>query len=881
MNAKNENKNSLLIIDYEKANIKILIHILGLDYTIYTATSGAAGINIAIEYMPDLILLDILMPGMDGYQTLSEIKKNEKTRDIPVIFITGLNSEEDEAKGLALEAADYITKPFSAMVVRLRVRNQIQLVNLRRDLEYAVENAEMANQTKSLFIAHMSHEIRTPMNSILGVTEILMQQQTPSPIEEGLGRIYSSCNLLLSIINDILDFSKIEAGKLEVIPAQYKVANMLNDSLQLNMMKIAGKPIEFELHIDENIPAKLVGDELRIKQILNNLLSNAFKYTDAGKVILSIKTEVSDSLLGNHITLVLSVRDTGYGMSKDQLALLFEEYTRFHNKTIEGTGLGLSIVKRLINIMGGEIHVESELGSGSYFAVRLPQEKVDDEVLDKEVTDNLRHFSMNYTAQEIREKIVRDPMPYGSVLIVDDVESNIYVAVGLMKLYRLQIDTAMSGQEAIDKVKSGKQYNAIFVDHMMPKMDGMETTKHIRDLGYAAPIIALTANAVVGQAEIFLQNGFDEFISKPIDTRHLDAILNKFIRDKQPPEVIESAREKKTNTRDFNDTPGMQTELDTMLLQSFIRDADRIIDWLETKFRSTGLETEDDMREFIIRTHGIRSSLWSIGEYGLSDLALKLETGGRELSTNASDEPSIIQNFEQITTTTHEFLNRLRILQENLKATQKKSDADHGSDSLYFSSASRLVGKNINGLDIAKGLERYEGDEHTYLKVLRSYITSVSSMLAEIEDVTEDTLADYKIKVHGIKGTSFDFFAGETGKKALALENAAMSGDFAYIKEHNREFLETTWELISGLKEMLVGLDAENPKPRKDKPDTEVLSKLLAACKIYDIDDADAAMDEIKKYQYDSDDGLVDWLEENLDKMDFKQIVEKLGGKGL
>jgi len=952
-----EKENSLLIIDDEKVNLKILTHILGPEYTIYTATNGTHGIKIAMDCMPDLILLDILMPEMDGYETLSEIKKNEKTRAIPVIFITGLNSEKDEEKGLALEATDYITKPFGAMIVRLRVRNQIQIINLRRDLEYAVKNAKMANQAKSLFLAHMSHEIRTPMNSILGVTEILMQQETlPAKIDEGLGKIYSSCNLLLGIINDILDFSKIESGKLEVVPAQYKVANMINDALQLNVMRLASKPIDLELHIEETIPEKLVGDELRIKQILNNLLSNAFKYTDAGKVTLSIKTESADPLLSDHVTLVLSVRDTGYGMSEKQLARLFEEYTRFHNKagkTIEGTGLGLSIVKRLISIMGGEIHVESALNAGSYFVVRLPQGKVDNKVLGKEVADNLRHFDMNYMTQKKRGRIVRDPMPYGSVLVVDDVESNIYVAIGLMKLYRLQIDTAMSGQEAIDKVKSGKVYDAIFIDHMMPEMDGLEATKHIRGLGYTAPIVALTANAVVGQAKIFLQSGFDEFISKPIDTRQLDSILNKFIRDKQPPEVLEAARRQKPSPSGVSDSIEAHPQIDPLLFQSFIRDASRAILWLENKFQNAGLKNKNDVHEFTILVHGIRASLWSVGEHELSELGLKLETYGRELSTSLQSESPEAHNLEALAAGARDFLNKLCILLENFKAKHEQlfSPADTcaggDSDDLHsrlleiqkmcssynrkgaldlisdikecsaetrmvlnkimdhllhseFEEAeheaavytqheqavpscspltSFLLESNINGLDIAKGLERYEDDEQTYLLVLRSFISSVRSMLGEIETVSGDTLSHYKIKVHGIKGTCFDFFAEEIGRTALALENAAKSGDLAFIKEHNPAFLETTWKLIHELEEMVACIDAQNPKPKKARPDDEVLSKLLEACIAYDIDDADAAMAEIEKYHYESDEGLVDWLKTNLDKMDFKQIVEKLGGK--
>jgi signal transduction histidine kinase/HPt (histidine-containing phosphotransfer) domain-containing protein len=895
---------------------------------------------------------------MNGIEVLSRLQMSEKTKDIPVIFITGVNGGCNESEGLAIGAVDYIRKPFDAMVVKLRVRHQIQIVNLQKDLEATAKASEMASQTKSAFLAHMSHEIRTPMNAILGVTEILIEQETLSAeLEEGLDRIYSSCDLLLGIINDILDFSKIEAGKLEIMPTQYKVASLINDSVHLNMMRLDNKPIEFELKIKENIPAKLIGDELRIKQILNNLLSNAFKYTDFGKVILTVEYELPSEPSTGQITLVLGVQDTGLGMTKDQLSRLFEEYSRFHQKTgktIEGTGLGLAISKRLINIMGGDLHVESELGSGSYFVVRLPQKIVDDEVLSKEVLDNLRQFRLNYMARRKRGQIVRDPMPYGSILIVDDVETNIYVAVGLMKLYRLHIDTAMSGQEAIDKIKSGKVYDIVFMDHMMPDMDGMETTKHLRDLGYNAPIVALTANAVAGQAEIFLQYGFDEFISKPIDVRQLNSTLNKLIRDKQPPEVIEAARKQKDKGIELNVNNGICPQIDLLLLESFIRDANKAIIWLEEKFQNNGLKNEEDLRKFIVFVHGMKSSLWSIGEQELSELALKLEKSGRELSANIQtpgpeSEVSRTQNIDLITTTTPEFLSRLHILLEKLetKRNEDGSADDYSNENIedlhnklllvqemcsdynrkgaldilaeiktckketkiildkimehvlhsefeeaenevaaYIKIVSAsdpshlkksLLKRKIDRLDINKGLERYEGDEQTYLKVLRSYMASVRNLLGEIENVNEDTLPNYKIKVHGIKGTSFDVFAEEIGKKASDLEKASGSGDINYVKEHNPEFLEITWKLVYDLEGMFFSMDAENPKPKKDKPDNKVLLKLLEACKAYDMDGADAAMAEIGKYQYESDDNLVNWLQENIDTMNFKQITEKLG----
>ena len=560
----------------------------------------------------------------------------------------------------------------------------------------AREAAEMASQTKSTFLANMSHEIRTPMNAILGVTEILIQYETlPAEIEEGLEKIYTSCDLLLGIINDILDFSKIEAGKLDIMPAKYKVASLINDSVHLNMMRIDSKPIEFELQIDENIPAKLIGDELRIKQVLNNLLSNAFKYTESGKVILSVSSEAIPMLsyLPDHTmkdqvhwqghdnrgtTLVLSVEDTGIGMTKEQLDRMFDEYSRFNeekNITVEGTGLGLAITQRLINLMDGVMNVKSEPNAGSQFVVRLPQEVVDDDILGKDVAANLKQFRMNYMTQKKRgRQIVRDPMPYGSVLIVDDVETNLYVAVGLMNLYRLQIETAMSGQEAINKIKDGKRYDIIFMDHMMPEMDGITATKIIRDFGYNEPVIALTANAVAGQADMFLQNGFDEFISKPIDIRQLNFVLNKLVRDKQPAHVIEAARQQSAVSSVSSNADNGSFPVDSLLLESFLRDAHKAIIILEDVYRFISEGNEEALYKYTVIIHGIKSSLWNIGEDNLAEQALNLEKNARDkkISILTSATPLFLEKLNVL-------LKKLDEKNEEINSKTASEDEDKGS----------------------------------------------------------------------------------------------------------------------------------------------------------------------------------------------------------
>jgi PAS domain S-box-containing protein len=508
--------------------------------------------------------------------------------------------------------------------------------------------AEAASRAKSNFLARVSHEIRTPMNAILGIAEIQMQNKAASrDIHEALEKIYSSGYSLLGIINDILDFSKIEAGKLELVPVKYDVASLIHDTVQLNMMRIGSKMIKFNLEIEPSIPAELHGDELRIKQILNNLLSNAFKYTDSGEITLMVNAKYVEEEKEPHVLLTFIVRDTGQGMTHEQLKKLFDEYSRFNaeaNRSTEGTGLGMSITKHLLELMGGTIDVKSEPGKGSTFTVHLPQGIAGFGVLGSEVVEKLRQFRFHSMTQMKTAQIVREPMPYGSVLVVDDVETNLYVAKGLLAPYELAIDTADSGFEAIEKIKANNVYDVIFMDHMMPKMDGIEATRLIRELGYKQPIVALTANAVLGQAAIFLSNGFDEFISKPIDIRQLNAVLNKMVRDKQPPEVIAEAQK---NRQEKAAAEALQAAMDPELAGVFVRDAKKAINVLETICKKNDLD-DNDMQTYTINSHAIRGALANIGEEKLSEVAKKLEMAGRErdAAVIANETPDFLINLQ-------------------------------------------------------------------------------------------------------------------------------------------------------------------------------------------------------------------------------------------
>jgi len=528
-------------------------------------------------------------------------------------------------------------------VVIAYVRDLREQKDMLSKLEDALDREQAANRAKTRFLSNMSHEIRTPMNVVLGITELQLQKDThPPETEDAFMRVYNSSNLLLTIINDILDLSKVEAGKMEIIPAAYEVASMIIDTVQLNLMYIGSKRIEFTLNVDENIPAYLIGDELRVKQILNNLLTNAFKYTIEGTVILSFGIEAGEA--ADEVVLVARVSDTGQGMTHEQTGSLFDsEFVRFNlenNRYIEGSGLGLNIAHKLTHMMGGDISVESEPGKGSTFTAYLPHKKKDGDILGS-VAAVLQNLKDTQVSLKRASKLEREPMPYGRVLVVDDVESNLYVAKGFLRPYKIAVETVESGKQAISKIDEGKVYDIIFMDHMMPEMDGVEATKIIRSMGYKHPIIALTANAFSDSVAMFMSNGFSGFISKPIDINHLDRHLIKFIYDKQTPEVIKNARMAKANLSN--------PEMDAALPEFFLRDAKKAVGILEPLAGKQKLDT-GELKAYIIQAHAMKSALYNIGRAGLSETAEALEMAGRgaDIQTITAVTPRFLACLQEV-----------------------------------------------------------------------------------------------------------------------------------------------------------------------------------------------------------------------------------------
>jgi signal transduction histidine kinase/FixJ family two-component response regulator len=398
------------------------------------------------------------------------------------------------------------------------------------------ELAESASEAKSTFLANMSHEMRTPLNAIIGLSEISLRRTLDGETRTSISKIYESGRNLLSVINDILDISKIESGRFELVPVEYYTADMINDAVNLNVVRIGDKPITFRLAADAELPVRMLGDELRVRQILNNFLSNAIKYTQEGEVELS----VSCLREGGQARLRLSVRDTGAGIREEDLPDLFSEYRQVDmhsNRKIEGTGLGLSICMRLTEMMGGAIEVNSVYGEGSEFVSTITQDIVDDTPIGSRTAELLQAFRYSADRVDESDEFTYTPMRDVRALIVDDVDINLEIAKGIMEPYEMRVDCVLSGAEAVEAVRAeNPRYDIIFMDHMMPDMDGVETVRVIREeLGteYARtiPVVALTANAIVGNDVFFMKNGFQGFLSKPIDLRQLDEALKRWVRN--------------------------------------------------------------------------------------------------------------------------------------------------------------------------------------------------------------------------------------------------------------------------------------------------------------------------------------------------------------
>lgn len=528
-----------------------------------------------------------------------------------------------------------------------------RLLDALRKEKRSQQEAEAANMAKSSFLANMSHEIRTPINAILGMNEMILREEKDPAIRGYAGNIQASGNSLLSIVSDVLDISKIESGKLEIIPVDYEVNSLISDCCNMAAGRAKAKELELLVECADNVPMKLCGDETHIRQIIMNLLTNAVKYTEKGTVKLIVSGRFTDG----GFVLKVDVSDTGIGIAEENLPQLFTQFQRFdlqRNRNIEGTGLGLSIVKRLCDLMSGTITARSVLGSGSTFTVELPQKVVD--------STPCGGVNLNYSAGAEHEYHHSFEAPEAKILAVDDLPVNLLVIANLLKETRIKIDTAGSGRECMDKC-SQQKYDLILMDHMMPEMDGVQTFEKLHgdksSPNFETPVIMLTANALAGMREQYMDVGFADYVSKPVRGAKLEEAIRRNLPESltKPASPEIPAEAVSTEPSGFADICGAVPELNVnAALQYCCGSAellnDLLHDFTENDHFSDLKAAFEEKRweDYRRHAHSLKSTSLMIGLTGLSERAraseLALKGGCTEFAELNHD--SLIEEYSAL-----------------------------------------------------------------------------------------------------------------------------------------------------------------------------------------------------------------------------------------
>ena len=524
--------------------------------------------------------------------------------------------------------------------------------------------AEKANQAKSDFLANMSHEIRTPINAVIGMNEMILRECEDKNVLDYATNIESASRNLLAIINDILDFSKIESGKMEIYENSYLLSELIQDVISMVEMRVKKKDLLFEVSVEESLPRELYGDDIRIRQIMINLLSNAVKYTPKGSVRFSV-SGVADAA-DDSIMLRIAVEDTGIGIRPEEMRALFNGFQRLDlekNRNIEGTGLGLAITHNLATLMDGRIEVNSVYGEGSVFTAYLKQKIVDETPVGKLLDETQSGKGTEYKYEQILTA------PEAKILVVDDNEMNLLVVRKLLHNTQIQITEAMGGAQALELMRQNR-YDVIFLDHMMPDMDGIETLKRAKAMedneSKDAPMIALTANAISGMREMYLSEGFDDYISKPINGRLLEEKLAKYLpqdiisfrqyvaeAEIVPPEageLIDFAR----GLKYCADNVEMYKEI----IKMFCNSHDAKYDELEKLYE------KKDWNKYTISIHALKSNALNIGAGRLAEKCLELESAGKKIRAKEEvpDQTAFIESNHSLT---------MQLYEETIKAAEE------------------------------------------------------------------------------------------------------------------------------------------------------------------------------------------------------------------
>lgn len=602
-----------------------------------------------------------------------------------------------------------------------------------RELEEAADAAIAAGRAKSSFLAQMSHEIRTPINAVLGMNEMILRESDNEEIRDYAENIRSAGRTLLSLINSILDFSKIEDGKMELVPVKYDVSSLINDLVNSISERARKKNLEFELRAEETLPCTLFGDDVRIRQVIMNLLTNAVKYTEKGKVTLTIRGKEKQD---NRITLFVAVKDTGIGIRQEDMGKLFESFERLEetrNRNIEGTGLGMSIVIRLLAMMNSELRVDSTYGKGSEFSFEVVQEIVSDEPIG----DFEEKLKKSIERSEEERYLVASG---ARILVVDDNEMNLKVAKSLMKRSGIVPDQASSGAEAIEMMTAMK-YDIVFLDHMMPKMDGIETLKRLKAdnlIPEGCVIIVLTANAVSGARERYLEEGFDDYLSKPIEVVQLEKKLSKWL----PAELT------RWETLPAKAPEPAETASEPAAIESDAEPAAMVSDAEpEVMEFDAALEEEDD---------------------GIFEFAPDDDDGIFEFAVDEDSEDTI-------------------------PAAKDEPDLD-----------TMLQKLKDAGFETKAALGFCGEDPEFYREILSDYAESCPKKKRELDECfAAEDWHEFEVKIHALKSTSKTIGAAALSGRALSLEKASGKKDADYIRENYPEFAAQYTEIVQTVKRAL------------------------------------------------------------------------------
>ena len=632
------------------------------------------------------------------------------------------------------------TSQFSGSVMALGlvfvlVISFINTVHNVLNMEKEKQQAVISNETKGKFLANMSHEIRTPINAVLGMDAMILRECQDENIREYAMNIQNAGQNLLVLINDILDISKIESGKMEIVPVEYDFSSVIHDVVNMNMMRAEDKGLTMKVSVENSLPFKLYGDEVRLRQILVNLLSNAVKYTKEGSISLSVRGH----RVGEDILLKFEVEDTGIGIKPEDLQKLFARFERIEeerNRNIEGAGLGMSITIQLLKLMNSELQVESEYGVGSKFSFVLRQRIVSDEPIG-DLEERIKQLPQQYSYD------VAFVAPEAKVLVVDDNVINRKVFTNLVKQTKVQVDEAENGIKCLEMVCK-KHYDIIFLDHMMPELDGVETIRRMRQLNdypcENTPVIALTANAIQGAKEMYLKEGFDAFLSKPIQPEKLERMIKEWLPEelilieKEKKDDEEKEKEKLPEVEGLNLKIAFTNLLDKDLFLQTINDFYSTMngeaDFLQSCYEKLDLE-EGMLDSYRIKVHAMKSSAALIGIMGLSEQARELEMAAID-----GDKQFICENTET-------FLDKWRSYKEKLsvyiKGTEKEEIKDVSGVLNKLKELKEVMEiMDIDSADeIMKELKNYE-----YSNIINEKIENLGAAVVNLDVETVNALVD-------------------------------------------------------------------------------------------------------------------------------------------